>query len=156
MSVPCETRNSQSQKPKRLSTNVEELAKKVTNSNILVQMPRVRNQEALKPSVSPRSPLRTSPSPNFVNQQSLKNNREQSVTNEMKSDATVNSIKAGTKQTDSFYSKDRDVVLVGKLAAKLDCGSMLSKRSNNFKTLSPVNVADISGIDGVKKHDYTV
>ena len=41
---------------------------------------------------------------------------------------------------ESFVSKDHDSVIIGKIAQKLDNGSMLSRRSNNFKTLSPVNV----------------
>ena len=45
-----------------------------------------------------------------------------------------------TSVNDSFVSKDQEAVIIGKLANKLDNGSMLSRRSNNFKSLSPVNV----------------
>ena len=31
---------------------------------------------------------------------------------------------------------------MGKLAAKFDCGSVLSRRSKDFKSLSPVNIEE--------------
>ena len=48
------------------------------------------------------------------------------------------------KTNESFFSGDGGAVIVGKIAAKLDCGSVLSQRSNHFKTLGPVNLREIS------------
>ena len=44
----------------------------------------------------------------------------------------------------SFFSGDGGAVIVGKIAAKLDCGSVLSQRSNNFKSLGPINLTTIN------------
>ena len=45
---------------------------------------------------------------------------------------------------ESFFSGDRGAVIVGKIAAKLDSGSVLSARSNHFKSLGPINLTTIN------------
>ena len=49
-----------------------------------------------------------------------------------------------TQDNQSFFSGDGGAVIVGKIAAKLDCGSVLSQKSNNFKQLGPVNLTTIN------------
>ena len=54
--------------------------------------------------------------------------------------STGNGLKPGNiKQSDSFFSKDQENVIVSKLAAKLDCQSVLERRSKEFKSINPVD-----------------
>lgn len=43
---------------------------------------------------------------------------------------------------DSFFSKDPSSTVVSKLANRLGCTSVLSRRSKQFKSLSPVNLME--------------
>ncbi len=43
---------------------------------------------------------------------------------------------------DSFISKDPSSAVVSKLANRLGCSSVLSRRSKQFKSLSPVNLME--------------
>lgn len=45
-----------------------------------------------------------------------------------------------TMRNDSFFSKDRNESIIAKIASKLECNSILSRRSKEFKSLSPMNV----------------
>ena len=55
--------------------------------------------------------------------------------------STGNGLKpTNIKASDSFFSKDHENVIVSKLAAKLDCGSVMERYSKEFKSIDPVDV----------------
>ena len=104
-------------------------------------MPKLRNDDNCGRSCSPMNKSPSLYMGQNLNKPLLPVNRQASVSNVTQtSQVALNNVKTN----ESFFSGDGGAVIVGKLAAKLDCGSVLSQKSNNFKPLGPVNLTTIN------------
>ena len=95
------------------------------------------------------SPLRTCPSPTIqepkqsskVEKNIILSQTANTVSAMSQSDSNCLNINGGLKThiraSDSFFSKDHENVIVSKLAAKLDCSSVMERRSKEFKSIDP-------------------